>query len=120
VTEGRPSEREPVADPAAAAAARGLRWAYDGQALVTVWRGHDFAAALGFVARVGALAERAGHHPDVDIRYASVTLRLWSHDVGAVTSRDLDLAAAVDAAVDDGGGANQPPGQASSDAPTAG
>lgn len=87
-------------DPAAVEAAlaeRGLRWRFDGEALVTVWRGRDFADAMTFVVRVAELAEEADHHPDIDIRWNTVTLRLWSHDVGAVTERDLSLAAAVDA-----------------------
>lgn len=76
---------------------RGLRWELDGEALVTTWRGADFADAMAFVVRVAELAEEADHHPDIDIRWNQVTLRLWSHDVGAVTERDLSLATAVDA-----------------------
>lgn len=84
---------------------RGLRWRFDGQALVTRWQGGDFADAMAFAVRVGELAEEADHHPDIDIRYDSVVLRLWSHDAGAVTDRDLSLAAAVDAL----GGTRPPP-----------
>ncbi len=94
---------------AAAVAERGLRWAHDGHALVTVWRGRDFAGAVGFVAQVAVAAERLDHHPDIDIRFATVVVRVWSHDVDGVTERDLGLAAAVDAIVDGGSGRNEPP-----------
>lgn len=82
-----------------------LRWAVDGDALVTEWRGGDFADAMAFVVRVAELAEEADHHPDIDIRYNQVRLRLWSHDAGGVTRRDLSLAAAIDAV-----GGNEAPG----------
>ena len=52
----------------------------------------SFATGLELVNRIGALAEEANHHPDVDLRYPTVAVTLWSHDVGGVTSRDVDLA----------------------------
>jgi len=58
----------------------------------------DFALAFGFVCRTLLLAERHGHHPDLANSYTRVTVDLISHDVGAITSRDLTLAAAIDAA----------------------
>lgn len=85
------------AEVVAALAEQGLRWACDGDALVTEWRGADFADAMAFVVRIAELAEEADHHPDIDIRYNRVRLRLWSHDAGGITRRDLALAAAVDA-----------------------
>ena len=53
----------------------------------------DFRAALAFVDRVGELAEQAGHHPDIDIRYNRVRLALVTHDAGGLTPKDFDLAA---------------------------
>ena len=53
-----------------------------------------FPAALAFVDEVGALAEAADHHPDIDIRYNRVTLSLVTHDSDGITRRDLDLAGA--------------------------
>jgi 4a-hydroxytetrahydrobiopterin dehydratase len=52
----------------------------------------DFAGSLAFVNRVGALAEAADHHPDIDIRYAKVALALTTHDAGGLTANDFDLA----------------------------
>lgn len=72
-------------------------WARDGQAIARTWRRRDFKEALAFVAAIGWLAEREDHHPDLDVRYAAVTVRLWSHDAGGVTARDLRLARLIDA-----------------------
>jgi 4a-hydroxytetrahydrobiopterin dehydratase len=47
------------------------------------------------VNRVGELAEQAGHHPDIDIRYNRVRLALISHDAGGLTEKDFDLAVQV-------------------------
>jgi 4a-hydroxytetrahydrobiopterin dehydratase len=52
----------------------------------------DFAEALAFVNRVGELAERENHHPDIEIHWNKVTLRWWTHAKGAVTERDHELA----------------------------
>ncbi|KQT91016.1 hypothetical protein ASG49_11695 [Marmoricola sp. Leaf446] len=55
----------------------------------------DFTTGARLVQRVAELADEADHHPDVDLRYPHVTVGLSSHDVGAVTRRDLRLAAAI-------------------------
>ena len=52
----------------------------------------DFAQALAFVNRVGELAERENHHPDIEIHWNRVTLRWWTHVEDAVTDRDYELA----------------------------
>jgi 4a-hydroxytetrahydrobiopterin dehydratase len=78
------------------AIAGGLAWRRDGGQLVKTWLGEDFAAALAYVNKVGELAERANHHPDVDIRWGTVTLRLSTHSMGGLTQADLDLAAQID------------------------
>jgi pterin-4a-carbinolamine dehydratase len=53
------------------------------------------------VRRVADLAEAAGHHPDIDVRAAGVHLRLFSHDVGQLTERDVSLAREISAAAAD-------------------
>ena len=45
---------------------------------------------------MGELAEAADHHPDIDIRWDTVTLRLSTHSAGGLTDKDLSLAAAID------------------------
>jgi len=59
------------------------------------FRTGDFAAGLEFVVDVGAAAEAANHHPDVKLTYTHVDIELTSHDTGAVTDRDLDLARTI-------------------------
>lgn len=78
------------------AALAGLAWRREGDVLAKVVRRGDFAGALAFVNAVGALAESADHHPDVDIRWDTVTLRLTTHSAGGLTQKDLDLAAEID------------------------
>lgn len=52
----------------------------------------DFATGLGLVDHIGAVAEEANHHPDITLTYPEVRVTLSSHDVGGITSRDVDLA----------------------------
>ena len=70
-------------------------WERDGNAIRRTWRFADFKEAMFFVNGVAALAEKAGHHPDVTIHYNEVTLRLWSHDAGGLTARDFALARTI-------------------------
>ena len=55
----------------------------------------DFATGLRLVNAIGDAAEAADHHPDLDLRYAYVDVRLVSHDVQAVTDRDVRLARTI-------------------------
>ena len=59
----------------------------------------DFAEAFAFMTRVAALAEEQDHHPDWSNSWNRVTIRLTSHDVGAITARDRRLAEAIDGVV---------------------
>jgi len=70
-------------------------WERAGGELSRTYRFRDFREALAFVNRVGGLAEAAGHHPDIDIRYNAVTLVLTTHDAGGLTSKDFELAHAI-------------------------
>jgi 4a-hydroxytetrahydrobiopterin dehydratase len=56
------------------------------------FRTEDFKTGLGLVKKIGKAAEKADHHPDIDLSYGQVDVRLWSHDAGGVTERDVDLA----------------------------
>jgi len=80
----------------AALATRGIGWARHGDELVKTVKRRDFAGALGLVNAVGELAESADHHPDIDIRWNTVTLRLSTHSAGGLTEKDLSLAASID------------------------
>jgi 4a-hydroxytetrahydrobiopterin dehydratase len=74
------------------------RWREQGSEIVRTFEFRDFRAALGFVDKVGELAEKAGHHPDIDIRYNKVKLALTTHDAGGLTGKDFDLAGEIDRA----------------------
>lgn len=71
-------------------------WERAGAEITRTYRFRDFREALAFVNRVGELAERAGHHPDIDIRYSAVTLALTTHDAGGLSAKDFELARAID------------------------
>ena len=90
---------EPVlsaADVDAALADQRLSWTRQDDVLVTSVKLRDFVAALDFVNAVGAAAEAANHHPDIDIRWNTVRLALTTHDSGGLTRFDLALAAEID------------------------
>jgi 4a-hydroxytetrahydrobiopterin dehydratase len=70
-------------------------WAIESGELVRTFEFADFVASLAFVNQVGLLAELAGHHPDIDIRYNRVRLALVTHSAGGLTEKDFDLAAQV-------------------------
>jgi 4a-hydroxytetrahydrobiopterin dehydratase len=74
-------------------------WHIDAGELVRTFEFKDFRAALAFVNRVAELAEAAGHHPDIDIRWNKVRLALVTHDAGGLTAKDFDLAASADKAI---------------------
>jgi 4a-hydroxytetrahydrobiopterin dehydratase len=63
--------------------------------LQTRIRTGDFATGLQVVNAIGAAAEEMNHHPDVDLRYPHVDVRLSSHDVGGITERDVQLARTI-------------------------
>jgi len=71
-------------------------WQVESGELVRTFLFKDFRASLAFVNKVGDVAEAAGHHPDIDIRYNKVRLALVTHDAGGITEKDFDLAAASD------------------------
>ena len=55
-----------------------------------------FANAVAFVVHIGFLAERADHHPDIDVRWRHVRVALTTHSAHGLTNRDLDLAAEIE------------------------
>jgi 4a-hydroxytetrahydrobiopterin dehydratase len=72
-------------------------WKLQGGKLIREWTFKDFVEAMAFVNQVATLAETAGHHPDIDIRYNHVLLGLVSHDAGGITARDTAMANRIDA-----------------------
>ena len=74
-------------------------WQLAGEEIVGRWRFPDFSSALAAAVRVGALAERADHHPELRVAWGLLEVRLTTHAAKALTERDLDLAAAIQAAL---------------------
>ena len=72
------------------------RWKLEGKEIVRHYEFPDFAAAMVFVNQVAEKAEKAGHHPDIDVRYNKVRLALVSHDKGGLTKRDMAMAETID------------------------
>ncbi len=56
----------------------------------------DFRGALGFVNRVGELAEEQGHHPDISLAWGKVEITTWTHKINGLTESDFILAAKID------------------------
>jgi 4a-hydroxytetrahydrobiopterin dehydratase len=78
-------------------------WTYLLGGLQTRMLTSDFATGLMIVNAIGAAAEEMNHHPDLDLRYGHVDVRLSSHDVRGVTDRDLRLARTVSTVAADAG-----------------
>ena len=74
-------------------------WELEDDTITRTFSFADFNEAMGFVTRAAIASEVADHHPDIDIRWNKVTVALSTHSVGALTSKDLKLAAAFDAMV---------------------
>jgi 4a-hydroxytetrahydrobiopterin dehydratase len=67
-----------------------------GGALERTFTFPKFLAGIAFVQAVAGVAEAHDHHPDLDIRYTKVTVRLFTHDSKALTARDVKLAGECD------------------------
>jgi len=72
-------------------------WSIEGEHAVRTFEFADFGAAMGFVNRVAIAAEKADHHPDIDIRWNRVTLTLTTHSAGALTDLDMQMVEIIDA-----------------------
>ena len=75
-------------------------WNRDGDSLVRTVEMDNFPQAIMVVARVGELAERADHHPDIDIRWRTLTFRCSTHSAGGITVKDITLATDINATID--------------------
>lgn len=71
-------------------------WSYDGEAIVKSFEFADFKAAIGFMQRAAGPIEEMDHHPEWTNVYNRVDVLLTSHDVGAVSARDVRLAKVID------------------------
>jgi 4a-hydroxytetrahydrobiopterin dehydratase len=67
-------------------------WEERENALVREFELPSFPAAIAFVDRLAELAESENHHPDIDIRYRTVTVRWTTHSEGGITEKDREMA----------------------------
>lgn len=72
-------------------------WRREGDAIVRDYELADFVAALGLIAQIGALAERADHHPTLTNTYNRLRVELSTHDAGGITEKDVALAREIEA-----------------------
>jgi len=72
-------------------------WERDGDAIRRQFDCGDFKGSVDFVNRLTAVAEAMNHHPDLEISWATVTVRLSTHSEGGLTANDFELASRVDA-----------------------
>jgi 4a-hydroxytetrahydrobiopterin dehydratase len=71
-------------------------WALVGKEIRKTYEHADFVRAMGFVSSVALLAEKANHHPDIDVRWNKVTLTLSTHSEGGLTEKDFGLAEKIE------------------------
>ncbi|MEY4386695.1 MAG: hypothetical protein RLY20_1978 [Verrucomicrobiota bacterium] len=71
-------------------------WKKKSATIVRVFEFKDFPAAIKFVNKISVVAEKAWHHPDIDIRWNKVALTLTTHDEGGLTEKDFALARKFD------------------------
>ncbi len=67
-------------------------WTIESRSIVQTYIFTDFVDAMRFVNGAADLAEKMGHHPDIDIRYNRVRVELTTHDSGGITALDLEFA----------------------------
>jgi 4a-hydroxytetrahydrobiopterin dehydratase len=72
-------------------------WQAENDRLVKKFSFADFAGALAFVNRAGALAEAADHHPDIKLGWGYAEFEITTHDRGGLTDFDFALARDIDA-----------------------
>jgi 4a-hydroxytetrahydrobiopterin dehydratase len=72
-------------------------WSREGaSSIARAYKFPDFSSALAFVVRIGCLAEKKDHHPDIELGWGSVRIRWTTHDAGGITLFDIEAAAATD------------------------
>lgn len=75
-------------------------WEQDGKTITRTVEFEEFMESIDFVNLVADVAEEALHHPDIDIRYNRVLMKLTTHDAGGLTEADIELAQRIDHLVD--------------------
>jgi 4a-hydroxytetrahydrobiopterin dehydratase len=72
-------------------------WEGDAAGITRSYKFKDFVESMGFVNKVALIAEKADHHPDIEVSYNRVALTLVTHSEGGVTSNDTEMAGKINA-----------------------
>ena len=71
-------------------------WAHEGDSITKAFEFPTFMEGIRFIGEVAAVAEREEHHPDIHVKYTTVTLSVQTHSEGGVTEWDVELARAIE------------------------
>lgn len=72
-------------------------WSRDGDAITKRFENEDFVGSVKFVDKLVEPAEGMGHHPDLELSWDKVTVKITNHAAGGLTESDFELAAKIDA-----------------------
>ena len=72
-------------------------WERDGDAISRTYKLDDFVGSVGFVNKLVEPAEDMGHHPDLELSWDKVTVKITNHSEGGLTANDFELAKRIDA-----------------------
>jgi 4a-hydroxytetrahydrobiopterin dehydratase len=86
-----------LSDPEISDRLKGLKgWTHEGKFITKAFEFDRFMGGIDFLNQVAAVAEKEEHHPDINVRYTTITLSVQTHSEGGVTEWDLDLAKAIE------------------------
>lgn len=71
-------------------------WKHEGKFITKAFEFPTFMKGIAFIERVAAVAEKEEHHPDIGVRYTTITLSVQTHSEGGVTGWDIELAGAIE------------------------
>ena len=73
-------------------------WSREGDAIIKEFDRGDFAGSVDFINAIAPSAEEMNHHPDLEISWSKVKVKITTHSEGGLTGNDFELARKVDAA----------------------
>ncbi|WP_049898827.1 4a-hydroxytetrahydrobiopterin dehydratase [Halococcus agarilyticus] len=71
-------------------------WHQDGDEIVRVYEFEEYLDGVTFATEVAEIADEAFHHPEIQVRFDEVEVRLTSHEAGGVTDQDIEMAGRFD------------------------
>lgn len=74
-------------------------WHFKDKGIEKKFQFKDFVEALGFIVKIGVLAEKINHHPELFNVYNKVNIRLTTHDAKGLTDKDFKLAKSIESIV---------------------